>query len=178
MASKCFVSIQNRPVSSTATQIPYDIWTSPTSSGISKHIPWKASSISTSEGLLLLRRRQYMDMTNPGVQKPHWDPWALAILSCRVRLESPLMRKCFSNLAGMQSCLCAPNAFHSCHCKVANCTKWGEASIHCTMMNFLISCQLGEHNCACSTSTLTTPQLGASQTHWVHMLRRQGQRSQ
>lgn len=24
----------------------------------------------------------YMDMTMPGVQKPHWEPWARAIRSC------------------------------------------------------------------------------------------------
>lgn len=45
-------------------------------------IPWKASSISCIVGWELFLRRAYMDMTSPGVQKPHCDPWALAIRSC------------------------------------------------------------------------------------------------
>lgn len=31
---------------------------------------------------LLVRRRAYMDMTNPGVQNPHCEPWAAASLAC------------------------------------------------------------------------------------------------
>ena len=51
-------------------------------SDMRRSLPWKASSISSSVGVALFRRREYMDMTNPGVQNPHWDPWAFAILSC------------------------------------------------------------------------------------------------
>ena len=48
-----------------------------------QRLPARFSSISSMEGALVLQRsRLYMDMTKPGVQKPHWEPWALASLSC------------------------------------------------------------------------------------------------
>merc|ERR1711939_210135 len=47
-----------------------------------QRFPSNASSISCSDGSSLLRRRAYKLMTIPGVQKPHWDPFPFAILSC------------------------------------------------------------------------------------------------
>ena len=35
--------------------------------------------MSSIEGLGLFLSRVYMDMTMPGVQKPHWDPWESAM---------------------------------------------------------------------------------------------------
>lgn len=43
--------------------------------------PWKASSTSAMVGVGLFLSNAYMDMTMPGVQKPHWEPWAFAIRS-------------------------------------------------------------------------------------------------
>lgn len=45
-------------------------------------LPWKAISRFFIVGLGMLRKRAYMDMTIPGVQKPHCDPWDFAIRSC------------------------------------------------------------------------------------------------
>ena len=44
-------------------------------------IPSKALSISFCVGAGLFLRRVYIDITIPGVQNPHWDPWDLAIRS-------------------------------------------------------------------------------------------------
>ena len=44
-------------------------------------IPSNALSISVCVGTGLFLRRVYIDITIPGVQNPHWDPWDLAILS-------------------------------------------------------------------------------------------------
>ena len=44
-------------------------------------IPSKALSISFCVGTGLLLRRVYIDITIPGVQNPHWDPWDSAIRS-------------------------------------------------------------------------------------------------
>lgn len=44
-------------------------------------VPSNAASMSSSEGVVLFLSRVYMDMTKPGVQNPHCEPWALAILS-------------------------------------------------------------------------------------------------
>ena len=44
-------------------------------------IPSKALSISFCVGTGLFLRRVYIDITIPGVQNPHWDPWDLAIRS-------------------------------------------------------------------------------------------------
>lgn len=45
------------------------------------YIPSNALSISVWVGRGLFLRSVYMDITIPGVQNPHWDPWDLAILS-------------------------------------------------------------------------------------------------
>ena len=46
-------------------------------------LPPSASSISSSVGLVFLDlRRAYMDMTKPGVQKPHCEPCACARAFC------------------------------------------------------------------------------------------------
>ena len=50
-----------------------------------KPLPWNAFSISTFVGIGLFLRRVYIDITIPGVQNPHWDPWDLAILSFRIK---------------------------------------------------------------------------------------------
>lgn len=50
--------------------------------------PWKASSISAIIGVGLFLSRAYMDMTIPGVQKPHWEPWAFAIRSWMMKKNS------------------------------------------------------------------------------------------
>ena len=44
-------------------------------------LPSKALSISLCVGKGVFLSRAYMDITIPGVQNPHWDPWHLAILS-------------------------------------------------------------------------------------------------
>lgn len=45
-------------------------------------LPARASSISCSVGGSVLDlRREYIDITKPGVQNPHWDPWAFESLS-------------------------------------------------------------------------------------------------
>ena len=44
-------------------------------------IPSKALSISFCVGTRLFLRTVYIDITIPGVQNPHWDPWDLAIRS-------------------------------------------------------------------------------------------------
>ena len=44
-------------------------------------IPSKALSISFCVGTGLFLRRVYIDITIPGVQNPHWEPWDLAIRS-------------------------------------------------------------------------------------------------
>ena len=46
-----------------------------------KPLPSNALSISTFVGTGLFLRRVYIDITIPGVQNPHWDPWDLAIRS-------------------------------------------------------------------------------------------------
>ena len=43
---------------------------------------WKYVSMSSMSGLGLFLSRVYMDMTMPGVQKPHWEPWEEAIRCC------------------------------------------------------------------------------------------------
>lgn len=45
------------------------------------YVPSNALSISVWVGRGLFLRSVYMDITIPGVQNPHWDPWDLAILS-------------------------------------------------------------------------------------------------
>jgi hypothetical protein len=45
-------------------------------------LPWNAISISFIVGLGKFLSNVYIDMTIPGVQKPHCDPWASAILFC------------------------------------------------------------------------------------------------
>ena len=49
---------------------------------IGRRLTWKYVSMSSMFGFLLFLRRVYMDMTMPGVQNPHWEPWELAIRSC------------------------------------------------------------------------------------------------
>lgn len=44
-------------------------------------VPWKASSTSAIVGVGLFLNRAYMDITIPGVQNPHWEPWDFAIRS-------------------------------------------------------------------------------------------------
>lgn len=44
-------------------------------------LPPRASLMSSTVGWGLFLSRVYMDITIPGVQKPHWEPWALAIRS-------------------------------------------------------------------------------------------------
>ena len=44
-------------------------------------LPSNALSNSSIDGWGLLRNSVYIDMTIPGVQKPHCDPWLLASLS-------------------------------------------------------------------------------------------------
>lgn len=43
--------------------------------------PARASVMSSMVGCGLFLSRAYVDITIPGVQKPHWEPWALAIRS-------------------------------------------------------------------------------------------------
>ena len=45
------------------------------------YIPSNALSISFCVGKGLFLRRVYMDITIPGVQNPHWEPWDFAIRS-------------------------------------------------------------------------------------------------
>ena len=45
-------------------------------------LPSSAFSISSSLGVTLFLSNVYIDITIPGVQKPHCDPWALAMRSC------------------------------------------------------------------------------------------------
>lgn len=52
-----------------------------------QRLPAKHSSISSSVGeprpaAVTLRSSEYMLITNPGVQKPHWLPWLLARAAC------------------------------------------------------------------------------------------------
>ena len=44
-------------------------------------VPSNALSISFCVGKGLFLRRAYMDITIPGVQNPHWEPWDFAIRS-------------------------------------------------------------------------------------------------
>jgi hypothetical protein len=44
--------------------------------------PSKAFSISAEVGRGLFLNNVYIDITIPGVQNPHCEPWDLAILSC------------------------------------------------------------------------------------------------
>ena len=44
--------------------------------------PPNALSISSSVGITLFLSNVYIDITIPGVQKPHCDPWAFAMRSC------------------------------------------------------------------------------------------------
>ena len=46
-----------------------------------KRVPSKALSIWDREGWGLFLSREYIDITMPGVQNPHWDPWERASLS-------------------------------------------------------------------------------------------------
>ena len=45
-------------------------------------LPSKAASSWCGEGRGWFLSRVYIDMTNPGVQNPHCDPWAAASFSC------------------------------------------------------------------------------------------------
>lgn len=45
-------------------------------------LPWKAISMSFIVGLGKFLSSVYIDITIPGVQKPHCEPWASAILFC------------------------------------------------------------------------------------------------
>ena len=56
------------------------------------YVPSNAPSICFSEGAWLFLRRVYMDMTKPGVQKPHCDPWARTIRSCMGGEEEHVVR--------------------------------------------------------------------------------------
>lgn len=81
------VSFQDRPVSSTATEVSYN--TEVTSSFSSnpwfvntKHfLPCSDSSTSAVDGFGFWRSKVYIAMTNPGVQNPHCDPCPLLSLS-------------------------------------------------------------------------------------------------
>ena len=46
--------------------------------------PCKVDSNCSMSGVGWFRSKVYIDMTIPGLQNPHWDPWAFAILSWRV----------------------------------------------------------------------------------------------
>lgn len=46
-------------------------------------LPPSATVMSSMLGCGLFLSKVYMDITMPGVQNPHWDPWALAIRSCK-----------------------------------------------------------------------------------------------
>lgn len=63
---------------------------------IAESVPWKASSTSAMVGLGLFLSRAYMDMTMPGVQNPHWEPWAFAILSYDKHTQGLMAKKCRS----------------------------------------------------------------------------------
>ena len=49
--------------------------------GLRSDLPARASRSCSSEGCGWFLSSVYMDITIPGVQKPHWVPWLLAILS-------------------------------------------------------------------------------------------------
>lgn len=45
------------------------------------NLPSRAAIICSMEGSAWFLSKAYMDITIPGVQKPHWEPWHLASLS-------------------------------------------------------------------------------------------------
>lgn len=45
-------------------------------------LPSIAVSTSSLDGFGFFLSKVYMDITNPGEQYPHWDPWRLANRSC------------------------------------------------------------------------------------------------
>lgn len=56
-------------------------------------LPWNAISKSFIVGFGVFLKRVYIDITIPGVQKPHWEPCALAIRSwtgCNFVLMLPI----------------------------------------------------------------------------------------
>lgn len=93
--AKSPIAVEYRAIASAPAQVSWIWWLIKTQFGFYTYkithiffkkgvtlLPWKASCKSCSVGRGLFRRRVYMDITKPGVQKPHWVPWLLAILSC------------------------------------------------------------------------------------------------
>lgn len=50
--------------------------------------PARASVTSSKVGCGLFLSNVYMDITIPGVQNPHWDPWAFAIRSWKTQMRN------------------------------------------------------------------------------------------
>ena len=88
--AECSVSIQNRSVSCAPAQVTYNMKIIGQKEVMvvgNGCIPSNAFSISSSLGIVLFLSNVYIDITIPGVQKPHCDPWAFAMRSCVYTVE-------------------------------------------------------------------------------------------
>ena len=68
-------------------------------------LPSNALSISLCVGTGLFLRRAYIDITIPGVQNPHWDPWDLAIRSLTLGKNKTIFTFLSGDLCKYQRCL-------------------------------------------------------------------------
>lgn len=56
-----------------------------------QYLPARAAIICSEVGSGWFLSKVYMDMTIPGEQKPHWEPWHLASLSCNGTAQTALL---------------------------------------------------------------------------------------